>query len=119
MKDADVAPIIGAYNSPWEKIEYDGAYFYNLVSSIATHIAQILLFNNSHNSVLLPFFQDQTLDLREEYLKQTTIKRNIPVCFNAEWMSDSEIVNDLNDFLVLMQDGNNIFVYYILRKTLL
>lgn len=32
LKDCDVPPIIGANSEPWDKIEYDGVYFFNSVN---------------------------------------------------------------------------------------
>ncbi|XP_053694913.1 uncharacterized protein LOC128742540 [Sabethes cyaneus] len=68
LKDCDVPPIVGANNEPWDKIEYDGVYFFN---------------------------SDEVLDLREEYIKDVTIEQsNIPV-LTTTWMAESAIAEDL------------------------
>lgn len=48
LKDCDVPPIVGANNEPWDKIEYDGVYFFN---------------------------SDEVLDLREEYIKDVSMEQ--------------------------------------------
>lgn len=68
LKDCDVPPIVGANNEPWDKIEYDGVYFFN---------------------------SDEVLDLREEYIKDVTMEQsNIPV-LSTSWMAESAIAEDL------------------------
>uniref|UniRef100_A0A8D8BKW4 (northern house mosquito) hypothetical protein n=1 Tax=Culex pipiens TaxID=7175 RepID=A0A8D8BKW4_CULPI len=68
LKDCDVPPIVGANNEPWDKIEYDGVYFFN---------------------------SDEVLDLREEYIKDVTMEQsNIPV-LTTSWMAESAIAEDL------------------------
>ncbi|XP_055543921.1 uncharacterized protein LOC129729397 [Wyeomyia smithii] len=68
LKDCDIPPIVGANNEPWDKIEYDGVYFFN---------------------------SDEVLDLREEYIKDVTIEQsNIPV-LTTTWMAESAIAEDL------------------------
>ncbi|XP_058453251.1 uncharacterized protein LOC131431507 [Malaya genurostris] len=68
LKDCDIPPIIGANNEPWDKIEYDGVYFFN---------------------------SDEVLDLREEYIKDVTMEQsNIPV-LTTSWMAESAIAEDL------------------------
>ncbi|XP_058824608.1 uncharacterized protein LOC131685143 [Topomyia yanbarensis] len=68
LKDCDIPPIIGANNEPWDKIEYDGVYFFN---------------------------SDEVLDLREEYIKDVTMEQsNIPV-LSTSWMAESAIAEDL------------------------
>ncbi|XP_055591721.1 uncharacterized protein LOC129743658 [Uranotaenia lowii] len=68
LKDCDVPPIVGANNEPWDRIEYDGVYFFN---------------------------SDEVLDLREEYIKDVTMEQsNIPV-LTTSWMSESAIAEDL------------------------
>ncbi|XP_065094029.1 uncharacterized protein Saf6 [Ochlerotatus camptorhynchus] len=68
LKDCDIPPIVGANNEPWDKIEYDGVYFFN---------------------------SDEVLDLREEYIKDVTMEQsNIPV-LTTSWMAESAIAEDL------------------------
>nr|XP_019544874.2 uncharacterized protein LOC109415453 [Aedes albopictus] len=68
LKDCDVPPIVGANNEPWDKIEYDGVYFFN---------------------------SDEVLDLREEYIKDVSMEQsNIPV-LTTSWMAESAIAEDL------------------------
>ncbi|XP_055642282.1 uncharacterized protein LOC129779052 [Toxorhynchites rutilus septentrionalis] len=68
LKDCDVPPIVGANSEPWDKIEYDGVYFFN---------------------------SDEVLDLREEYIKDVTMEQsNIPV-LTTSWMAESSIAEDL------------------------
>lgn len=68
LKDCDVPPIVGANNEPWDKIEYDGVYFFN---------------------------SDEVLDLREEYIKDVTMEQsNIPV-LTTSWMAESALAEDL------------------------
>ncbi|XP_050076943.1 uncharacterized protein LOC126564071 [Anopheles maculipalpis] len=68
LKDSDVPPIVGANSQPWDKIEYDGAYFFN---------------------------SDEVLDLREEYIKHISLEQhNVPV-LTTTWMAESDIAEDL------------------------
>uniref|UniRef100_A0A182M638 Uncharacterized protein n=1 Tax=Anopheles culicifacies TaxID=139723 RepID=A0A182M638_9DIPT len=68
LKDSDVPPIVGANNQPWDKIEYDGAYFFN---------------------------SDEVLDLREEYIKHISLEQhNVPV-LTTTWMAEADIAEDL------------------------
>lgn len=68
LKDCDIPPIVGANNEPWDKIEYDGVYFFN---------------------------SDEVLDLREEYIKDVSMEQsNIPV-LTTSWMAESAIAEDL------------------------
>ncbi|XP_058058681.1 uncharacterized protein LOC131209598 [Anopheles bellator] len=68
LKDSDVPPIVGANSQPWDKIEYDGAYFFNT---------------------------DEVLDLREEYIKDVTMEQdNVPV-LSTTWMAEADIAEDL------------------------
>ncbi|KFB45239.1 hypothetical protein ZHAS_00013076 [Anopheles sinensis] len=68
LKDADVPPVVGANSQPWDKIEYDGAYFFN---------------------------SDEVLDLREEYIKHISLEQpNMPV-LSTTWMAEANIAEDL------------------------
>uniref|UniRef100_A0A182PCN8 Uncharacterized protein n=1 Tax=Anopheles epiroticus TaxID=199890 RepID=A0A182PCN8_9DIPT len=68
LKDSDVPPIVGANSQPWDKIEYDGAYFFN---------------------------SDEVLDLREEYIKHISLEQhNVPV-LTTTWMAEADIAEDL------------------------
>ncbi|XP_053675399.1 uncharacterized protein LOC128725663 [Anopheles nili] len=68
LKDSDVPPVVGANSEPWDKIEYDGAYFFN---------------------------SDEVLDLRQEYIKNITLEQhNVPV-LSTTWMAETDIAEDL------------------------
>ncbi|XP_058177525.1 uncharacterized protein LOC131293464 [Anopheles ziemanni] len=68
LRDADVPPVVGANSQPWDKIEYDGAYFFN---------------------------SDEVLDLREEYIKHISLEQpNLPV-LSTTWMAEADIAEDL------------------------
>uniref|UniRef100_A0A182JYA0 Uncharacterized protein n=1 Tax=Anopheles christyi TaxID=43041 RepID=A0A182JYA0_9DIPT len=68
LKDSDVPPVVGANSQPWDKIEYDGAYFFN---------------------------SDEVLDLREEYIKHISLEQhNVPV-LTTTWMAEADIAEDL------------------------
>ncbi|XP_050100544.1 uncharacterized protein LOC126581122 [Anopheles aquasalis] len=68
LKDSDVPPIVGASCQPWDKIEYDGAYFFNT---------------------------DEVLDLREEYIKDVTMEQCNVNLLSTTWMAEAEIAEDL------------------------
>ncbi|XP_049531749.1 uncharacterized protein LOC125949095 [Anopheles darlingi] len=68
LKDSDVPPIVGASCQPWDKIEYDGAYFFNT---------------------------DEVLDLREEYIKDVTMEQCNVSLLSTTWMAETEIAEDL------------------------
>uniref|UniRef100_A0A2M4BE77 Uncharacterized protein n=1 Tax=Anopheles marajoara TaxID=58244 RepID=A0A2M4BE77_9DIPT len=68
LKDSDVPPIVGASCQPWDKIEYDGAYFFNT---------------------------DEVLDLREEYIKDVAMEQCNVSLLSTTWMAEAEIAEDL------------------------
>uniref|UniRef100_A0A2M4AH81 Uncharacterized protein n=1 Tax=Anopheles triannulatus TaxID=58253 RepID=A0A2M4AH81_9DIPT len=68
LKDSDVPPIVGASCQSWDKIEYDGSYFFNT---------------------------DEVLDLREEYIKDVTMEQCNVKLLSTTWMAEAEIAEDL------------------------
>lgn len=78
LKDCNVDPIVGASSSFWDRIEYDGTYFFNY---------------------------DEVIDLQEEYSKDIVVEEPGPVCLNVGWLGEPNMQQELIEFYGNLVDG--------------
>jgi hypothetical protein len=71
LKDANVAPIVGASDQMWDSIVYDEVFFFN---------------------------QDEVVDLREEYIKDVNLQQCGPLSLTTTWMAEPKMAPDLVNF---------------------
>ncbi|XP_063696508.1 uncharacterized protein LOC134827677 [Culicoides brevitarsis] len=71
LRDMNVDPILGASSSFWEKIEYDGTYFFNY---------------------------DEVVDLQEEYAKDVVVDEPGPIGLNVTWLGQPHAQHELLEF---------------------
>ncbi|XP_068141530.1 uncharacterized protein Saf6 [Drosophila tropicalis] len=72
LKDADVPPMLGAMDSDWDRIDYDGTYF---------------------------FHSDKIFELREEFQKDIELKLPNDVDFHSICPAEERNTNELQQFL--------------------
>lgn len=82
LRDMNVDPILGASNSFWEKIEYDGTYFFNY---------------------------DEVVDLQEEYAKDLVVEESGPIGFSITWLGQPNAQHELLEFYGNVADGTFLF----------
>uniref|UniRef100_A0A336MWW2 CSON005369 protein n=1 Tax=Culicoides sonorensis TaxID=179676 RepID=A0A336MWW2_CULSO len=78
LRDMNVDPILGASNSFWEKIEYDGTYF---------------------------FHYDEVVDLQEEYAKDLVIEEPGPISLSVNWLGQPNTQHELLEFYGNLADA--------------
>lgn len=78
LRDMNVDPVLGASNSFWEKIEYDGTYFFNY---------------------------DEIVDLQEEYTKDLVVEEPGPIGLSITWLGPPNVQHELLEFYGNVADG--------------
>lgn len=98
LKDCDVPPAVGAHatHKEWKRFDCDGTFYYQ---------------------------DDDVIDLREEYLKETTITQMGPLMLEANWVSNQRNFKDLNklwqSIMLAIVLGDDAAFQYTIHTTLI
>lgn len=98
LKDCNVPPIIGAHvtNREWKRFDLEGTFYYQ---------------------------SDEVIDLREEYLKETSMIQNGPLTLEANWVSNQRNLKDLTklwqSIVLAIVLGDDAAFQYTLHTTLI
>lgn len=83
LKDADVPPCLGALDSDWERIDYDGTFYY---------------------------YSDKILELRDEYQREISFDRPMEKDFRCLWPIEEKQLEYLKEYVPNMIYGNIIIL---------
>lgn len=86
LRDCDVPPCLGAMDSDWDRIDYDGSYF---------------------------FYSDKILELRDEYQKDVTFSVPIGADFKSSWPLEDKHMEDVKKYIPSLIYGK-IITYFLI-----
>lgn len=78
LKDADVPPCLGALDNDWERIDYDGTFY---------------------------FYSDKILELRDEYQREISFDVPIEKDFLCSWPIEEKHLGELQEYVPNMLYG--------------
>lgn len=89
LKDSNIPPIIGARagNCEWNRMDYDGTYYFHDVS--------VSPGRNSFKTNPISSFQDEIIDLRDEYTREISSIQCGPLALECSWFTNQRNYRDL------------------------
>lgn len=84
LKDSDVPPCLGAMDSDWDRIDYDGSYF---------------------------FYSDKILELRDEYQRAMSFSVPHGPDFQCSWPVEDKHMDNLKKYVPSLIYGRLIAIY--------